>query len=322
MMRRLCVLLALASALACPAVAAAQDWPNRPVHFIVPYPPGGNADVVGRVLAQALQEKLHQPFIVDNKSGAGGIIGALAVAHAAADGYTFLFSANGPILFASDLVKEHPYKWNKDFETVATVSFTPLAVVVNPKSPDKTFKDFVAHAKKANGKMIFASGGMGSSNHLFGVYVERQLKLKWTTVQYRGTTPALNDLIGGHADFTIDQVNSSTPFVKGGTIRALAVSSANRWPALPDVPTMAELGYPKLIASTFTALMAPARTPQVVVAKLNHTLAEVVREPTVRQRIEALGSEINVMSPKRSAAFLADESAKWTPIVQELAAHK
>lgn len=311
--------LAVAGALACPAAASAQNWPERPVHFVVPYAPGGNADVVIRIIAQSLQQKLHQSFIIDNKGGAGGVIGALAVAHAAPDGYTFLFSANGPILFASDLVKEHPYAWNKDFETVTTVSFTPLVVVVNNKSADKTFKDFIAHAKAADGKMISAQGGIGSSNDLLSEYMKRQLNLKWTTVQYRGTTPAVNDLIGGHADFTIDQVNSASPFVKAGTLRALAVSSDKRSPVLPEVPTMAELGYPKLIASTFTAMMAPAGTPKPIVAKLNASLAEAVREPAVRQRIEALGSEINVMSPEKSTAFLAEESAKWTPIVRELA---
>ena len=319
MLKHLFAVLAVAGALAAPAAASAEDWPARPVHFVVPYAPGGNADIVIRIIAQSLQQKLHQSFIIDNKGGAGGVIGALAVAHAAADGYTYLFSANGPILFASDLVKEHPYAWNKDFETVATVSFTPLVVVVNGQSPDKTFKDFVAHAQKADGKMISAQGGIGSSNDLLSEYMKRQLNLKWTTVQYRGTTPAMNDLIGGHADFSIDQVNSASPFVKAGTIRALAVSSDKRSPVLPDVPTMPELGYPKIIASTFTAMMAPAGTPKAIVAKLNASLAEAVREPAVRQRIEALGSEIDVKSPEKSAAFLAEEAAKWTPIVRELA---
>lgn len=321
-MRVLIAGFAVAGILAFPAVASAQGWPEHAVHFVVPYPPGGNADVVGRILAQALQDKLHQPFVVDNKSGAGGAIGGTAVAHSTPDGYTFLFSANGPILFAPDLVKEHPYSWNKDFETVATVSFTPLVLLVNKKSSDRTFKDFVGHAGKDTGKLIFASAGMGTSNHLLSEYMQRQMKLKWTTVQYRGTAPAMNDLIGGHADFTIDQVNSATPFVKSGTVRALAVSSEHRWPVLPDVPTMAELGHPKLVASTFTALMAPAGTPSTVVAKLNASLAEVAREPNVRKRIEALGSEIKVMSPVNSAAFLAQESSKWTPIVRELAIGK
>jgi tripartite-type tricarboxylate transporter receptor subunit TctC len=161
---------------------------------------------------------------------------------------------------------------------------------------------------------------MGSSNHLLGEFMQRQMKLKWTTVQYRGTAPAMNDLIAGQVDFSIDQVNTAGPFIKAGTVRALAVSSEHRWPVLPDVATMAELGHPKIIASTFTALMAPAGTPKPIIAKLNASLAEVLREPAVRERLEALGSKIEMMSPQKSAAYLANESATWTPIVRELAA--
>jgi tripartite-type tricarboxylate transporter receptor subunit TctC len=322
MMRTLFAVLALAGALAFPAASSAQSWPERPVRFIVPYPPGGNADLVGRVVAQALEQKLHQTFIIENKSGGGGVIAGQAVANSPPDGYTYFFTANGPILFAPELVKERPYSWNKDFETVATVSFTPLIVLINQKSPINSFKEFIEHAQAAGGKTNFASAGMGSSNHLLGEYMEKQLNLKWTTVQYRGTAPAMNDLIGGHADFSIDQVNSASPFIKSGAVRALAVSSEHRWPALPDVPTMTELGYPKFVASTFTVVMAPAQTPKAVIAKLNASLAEVVRDPAVSQRIEALGSEINVLSPEKSAAFLAEESAKWTPVVRELAARQ
>jgi len=319
-MRNVLVLLCLIGALACPA--AAETWPERAVHFVVPYPPGGNADVVGRILAQALQEKLHQPFIIDNKSGGGGAIGSLAVARAAPDGYTFLFSANGPILFAPELVKGHPYLWSKDFETVAAVSFTPLVLLVADKSPMKTFDQFIEQARSRGDKMIFASGGMGSSNHLLGEYMQKQLGLKWTTVQYRGTAPAMTDLMGGQADFDIDQVSSSTPFIKAGTVRALAISSDHRWPALPDVPTMVELGHPQLIASTFTAMMAPAGTPKDIIAKLNAALVDAGTNPTVRQHIEALGSELRIMSPEKSADFLAKESSVWTPIVREVAAQQ
>lgn len=320
MVRSLLAVLTIIAALAAPA--AAQDWPSRAVHLIVPYPPGGNADVVGRILAQALQQKLGQAFIVDNKSGAGGVIGSLAVVHAAPDGYTFLFSANGPILFASELVKDHPYAWDKDFEPVATVSFTPLVLLVGKDFPAKTFGAFLDRARSQPGTLIFAAGGMGSSNHLLSEYIQRQLKVTWTTVQYRGTAPAMNDLIGGHADFDIDQVSSATPFIKAGTVHALAISSDRRWPALPNVPTTAELGYPKLVAYTFTAMMAPKGTPKNIVAKLNGALAAVAAEPSVRQRIEQLGAEIRVMTPDKSAAFLAQEAATWTPIVRDLAKHQ
>jgi tripartite-type tricarboxylate transporter receptor subunit TctC len=278
--------------------------------------------VVGRILGQALQQKLGQPFIIDNKSGAGGAIGSLAVAHSAPDGYTFLFSANGPVLFAPELVKGHPYLWSKDFETVAAVSFTPLVLLVAQKSPVKTFDQFLEQAHSRGEKMIFASAGMGTSNHLLSEYMQKQMNLKWTTVQYRGTAPAMTDLIGGQADFDIDQVSSATSFIKAGTVRALAVSSDHRWPALPDVPTMAELGHPQFIASTFTAMMAPSGTPRDIVAKLNAALSEVAVDPLVRERIETLGSELRVMSPEQSTDFLTKESSIWTPIVREVAAQQ
>lgn len=320
MMRLFFAVLALVGAFAGSAVAAEQSWPERPVHFVVPYPPGGNADVIGRILANALQQKLGQSFIVDNKSGGGGTIGALAVARSTPDGSTFFFTANGPLLFAPELVKEHPYVWSEVFEPVAVVSSTPLVLLVSSKSPVKDLKDFIDRARKTGEKMTFASAGMGSSNHLLGELMQKQLKLKWTTVQYRGTAPAMNDLIAGQVDFSIDQVNTAGPFIKAGTVRALAVSSEHRWPVLPDVPTMAELGHPKIMASTFTALVAPAGTPKPIIAKLNASLAEAVREPSVRERLEALGSKIEMMSPEKSAEFLANESATWTPIVRELAA--
>ena len=322
MMRMVFAVLALVSAIASTPTAVAQGWPERPVHFVVPYPPGGNADVVARILANALQAKLGQSFIVDNKSGGAGAIGALAVARSSPDGYTFFFTANGPLLFAPELMKEHPYAWNKDFESVAIVTSTPLVLVVSSKSTIQSFSDFLDRAHKVGEKMTFASAGMGSSNHLLGEFIQKQLKLKWTTVQYRGTAPAMSDLIGGQVDFSIDQVNTAGPFIKAGTVRPLAVSSARRWPTLPEVPTMVELGHPELTASTFTAIMAPLATPKAIVAKLNASLAEVLGVPAIRERVEALGSQIEMMSPEKSAAFLANESATWTPIVREVAAQQ
>lgn len=304
------------------APAAAGNWPERPVRFIVPYPPGGNADVIGRIVAGGLQEKLGQAVIVDNRSGGAGAVGGIAAAHAAPDGYTFLFSANGPILSAPELVSPHPYLWNRDFEPVAVVTRTPLVVLVGGNSPMKTFADLVERAGSGSYRVIFASGGMASSNHLLGLYMEHELHLAWTTVHYRGTAPALTDLIGGQADVEIDQVSSATPFVAAGSVRALAVTSEHRWPALPDVPTMAELGHPDMIASTFTAVMAPAGTPRQIIAKMNADMAEVVGEDTVRRTIEDIGAEIPMMSPQQSADFLTHESEVWIPMVRDIAAHQ
>jgi tripartite-type tricarboxylate transporter receptor subunit TctC len=302
-----------------PAVhGSAQSWPTRPVRLIVPYPAGGNADIVARIVASALQADLHAPFVVENKAGAGGIVGAMAVIQAAPDGYTMLFCANGPILFAPELAPQRPYEWDKAFTPVSLVSLTPLVVVVNPKLPVQTFAEFVDYARKNPDKLTFAGGGLGTINHLFSEYMQSKLKLKWTTVQYKGTAPAMADLMGGHVQFSIDQVSSATPFIKQGAVRALGVTSEHRMAVLPDVPTLVELGYKDMIGNTFTAMMAPAGTPKEVLTKLHAALVEAAKDQKFREDIQRLGAEVTMMTPEDSRAFLQRESATWTPIVRRL----
>jgi tripartite-type tricarboxylate transporter receptor subunit TctC len=298
--------------------AEAQDWPQRTVRVIVPYPAGGNADVIGRIVAQALQEGLKQPFVIENKTGAGGIIGAVAVKNAEPDGYTLLFSADGPILFAPELVPQRPYQWDTAFAPVSTVSLTPLVLVVNPKLPLHSLKDFIDDAREHPRKLTFASGGLGTSNHLFSEYMQSLLNVEWTTVQYRGTAPAMADLMGGNVQFSIDQVSSAVGFIRKDAVRALAVTSETRSPALPEVPTMAELGYKNLVGNTFTAFMAPKATPNDVVKKLHAALVTALSDPTLVQRIEALGAVASMMEPDDFKDFLIRESSTWTPIVRRL----
>jgi tripartite-type tricarboxylate transporter receptor subunit TctC len=300
-----------------PALSQAADWPTRPVRVVVPYPAGGNADVVARIVAQALQERLHQPFVIENKVGAGGIIGTNTVIHAAPDGHTLLFSANGPILFAPELVDPRPYDWETTLTPVSTVSLTPLVVVVHPKFPAQNFKDFLAYAESKGDKLSFGAGGMGTINHLFSELMQDRLKVKWTTVQYKGTAPAMTDLIGGHVQFSIDQVSSAAPFIKQGAVKALVVTSKARSSALPDVPTLNELGYPDLVGYTFTAVMAPLGTPKDVVSKLHAALATVLNDENVRHKLEQLGADPDAMPPDQFKAFLERESATWTPIVRK-----
>ena len=307
--------------LATPTSGRAEDWPTRAVRLVVPYPAGGNADVVARIVAQGLQDKLHGTFIVENKAGAGGVIGATSVIRSAPDGYTFLFSANGPILFAPELVNPHPYNWEKDFTPVSTVSLTQLVILVNPKFPAQTFKDFVAYAKKNGDIVTYGGAGMGTTNHLFSELMQNRLNVKWTTVQYKGSAPAVTDLIGGHIQFTIDQVSSASPFVKQGVLKALAVTGEHRSPAMPDVPTLTELGYPALIGYTFTAVMAPKGTPKEIVNKMHASLEAVLKSDKVHQAIEKLGADVDTMAPDKFTAFLKRESATWTPIVSRLNAH-
>ena len=198
------------------------------------------------------------------------------------------------------------------------MSLTPLVVVVNPRLPVQTFKEFVDYARKKGDKLTFAGGGLGTINHLFSEYMQDKLKLKWTTVQYKGTAPAMADLMGGQVQFSIDQVSSAAPFIKQGAVRALGVTSDHRLSVLPDVPTLAELGYKDLIGNTFTAMMAPAGTPKDVLAKLHAALVEAAKDPKFREDIQRLGAEVTTMTPEDSKAFLERESATWTPIVRKL----
>ena len=256
--------------------AEAQIWPNRVVHLIVPYPPGGNADVVGRVIARALQSELGQPFLIENKVGAGGLIGADTVAKSPPDGYTFLLSANGPILYAPELADRKPYDWRRDFAPVGTISLTSLVLLVHPDVPVTTLPEFFDYAKREGAKLTFGAGGTGTSNHLFSELIQAQLGLKWTTVHYKGTAPAMNDLIGGHVQFSIDQLSTSLPLIKDGRVRALAVSGSKRVQWLPDVPTFIELGYKNLEGYTFTAVVAPAGTPHDIIVKFSQALSKNV----------------------------------------------
>jgi len=290
----------------------------RPIRLIVPYPAGGNADIIARIVANALQAKLHQAFIVENKAGAGGIVGAMAVIQSAPDGYTLLLSANGPILFAPELAPQRPYEWDKAFMPVSLVSVTPLVVVVNPSLPVQDFKQFVDFARKEGDKLTFAGGGLGTINHLFSEYMQSKLNLKWTTVQYKGTAPAMTDLMGGQVQFSIDQVSSAAPFIEQGAVRALGVTSEHRLAVLPNVPTLVEQGYQDLTGNTFTAMMAPAGTPTDVLAKLHGALVEAAQDPKFREDIERLGAEVTTMTPQDSKVFLERESAVWIPIVRKL----
>jgi tripartite-type tricarboxylate transporter receptor subunit TctC len=297
--------------------AAAQQWPDRAVHLVVPYPPGGNADVVGRVVARALQADLGQNFVIENKAGAGGLIGGEAVAKAAPDGYTLLLSANGPILYAPELAARKPYDWRSDFAPVGTLSLTSLVLLVHPSVPARTLPEFLDLARRQGDRLTFASAGQGTSNHLFSELIQSQLNLSWTTVQYKGTAPAMNDLIGGHVQFAIDQISASLPLIKEGRVRALAVSGSKRVPWLPDVPTFVESGHRNLEGYTFAALMAPARTPADIVARISAAVRKAVRDPQVAEQINALGAEPEAMTPAEFRAYLEKEDAVWLPVVRK-----
>lgn len=316
MMKRLlaaCAVLALALA----APAQAQKWPERTVKLVVPYPPGGNVDGAARIIADKLQSALGQAVVVENKAGAGGLLGSEAVAKADPDGYTLLLGANGPILFAPEMASRRAYEWRRDFVPITMVSLTPIVLQVHPSVAAKSVKELFDLARKEPGKLNMSSPGPGTTNHLLSEMLQDRMGLSWVTVQYKGNAPATSDLIAGHVDFNFDQVSVALPFIKDGKTRALAVTGAKRASWLPDVPTFSEAGFPEIEGSTFTGLMAPARTPPEIVARLNAELGKILSDPDVKAKFQALGAETSPMSPEAFTRYLEKEDATWIPVIRK-----
>lgn len=299
------------------APAAAQQWPERTIKIVVPYPAGGNVDGAARVLADHLQSALGQAVVVENKAGAGGLIGSESVAKAEPDGYTLLLGANGPILFAPEMTGRRAYEWRKDFVPITMVSITPIVLQVHPSVAAKSMKEFIELAKKEPGKLTMASPGPGTTNHLLSEMMQSKLGLSWVTVQYRGNAPATTDLIAGHVNFNFDQVSVALPYIKDGRTRALGVTGQQRSAWIPDVPTFAEQGYPEIEGATFTGLMAPAKTPDAIVARLNAETRKILSDPQVKAKYQAIGADTAPMSVEDFRRYLEKEEATWLPIIRQ-----
>lgn len=311
LLAKACAALALTA-----ATSLAYAWPDKPVKIVVPYPPGGNVDVAARLISPGLQAAFGQPFIVENKPGAGGMIAGEQVARSAPDGYTLFMAANGPLLFSPLIFKRQAYKWDRDFEPISSVSYTPLVLQVRPGLPVKNLADLLALAKQEPGKLNMASPGAGTTNHLVSELLQSLTGARWTTAQYKGNAPATTDLLGGQVDFNFDQVSVSLPYIKEGRTRGLAVTTAQRVPSLPDVPTFAEAGVPGMEAATFTGLLAPKGTPPEVLARLSQALDQILRQPEIIQRFKELGADAQASSPADFTRYLAAEDARWTPIIE------
>ena len=307
-------LIAIAAVTAVPT--AANTYPDRNVRLIVPYPPGGNVDTAARIVADKLQARLGQPFIIDNKAGAGGMIAGEALVRSDHDGYTLFVGANGPVLFAPIINQREAYYWKRDLLPITSISMTPLLLEVHPTITAKTATEFFDLVRSEPGKLTMASPGAGTTNHLRSELVQSDLGLKWVTVHYRGNALATNDLIGGQVQFAFDQVSVGLPFIKNGNVRALAVTSSHRLASLPDVPTFAELGYKDFDAQTFTGLFAPAGTPPEIINKLHDAVVAVLKDPMVADKFDKLGADAVTMTPAEFTAYLEREDAKWTPVVR------
>ena len=315
-MVRVITLAAVAAVVLAGATARAEDFPSRPIHFIVPAAAGGPTDVTTRLIAERMTATLGQPVLVEPRPGAGGNVGAEVVARARPDGYTILMATIGTHAVNQTLYKSLAFNPIKDFAPVSMVVQYPLVLVVNPDVPVKSVKDLIAYAKANPGKLNRASGGSGTSMHLSGELFVHQAGLDMPHVPYKGSAPALNDLIGGHVQVMFDSLLTAMPMVKAGKLRALAITGAKRSPAVPDLPTIAEAGLPGYSATGWIGVVAPANTPPAVIAKLNDAVVKALADPGVREKLTAQAVEPVGSTPAEFAAFIKAETAKWAIAVR------
>jgi tripartite-type tricarboxylate transporter receptor subunit TctC len=308
---------ALGALFACIAFgASAQGYPNRPIKLIVPFPAAGTTDILARDVAQKLTESLGQSVVVDNRPGAGGNIGADLVAKSPPDGYTLLMGTVGTHAINPSLYAKMPYDHIKDFIPVVLVAGVPNVLVVNPALPVKTVADLIKLAKEKPGTINFASSGSGTSIHLSGELFKTMTGVEMTHVPYKGSSPALTDLMGGQVQIMFDNLPSSLALIKSGKLRAIAVTSLTRAPALPDVPTLSESGLPGFQASSWFGVLAPAGTPAPVVAKINDEVNKWLQSSDSREKLLAQGAEAAGGSPEQFAAFIRVETDKWAKVVK------
>ncbi len=299
------------------AWASAQAYPVKPIRIVVPFPPGGATDILARDVAQKLTEAWGQQVIVDNRPGAGGNIGSELVAHSAPDGYTLEMGTVGTHAINASLYAKMPYDHVKDFAPVILVAGVPNVLVVNNAVPANSVAELIAYAKANPGKLNFASSGNGTSIHLSGELFKVMAGVQMTHIPYKGSAPALQDLLGGQVQLMFDNLPPSLPQIKAGKVRALAVTSLTRAPALPDVPTIAESGLPGFEASSWFGVLAPAGTPPAIVAKLNAEIAKWLATPEAKEKLAKQGANAAGGTPEDFAKHIAAETAKWAKVVKD-----
>jgi tripartite-type tricarboxylate transporter receptor subunit TctC len=308
--------IAAIAALLLTGLSAANAWPDRPIHMVVGYAAGGTTDVMARLVADALATRLGHPVVVENRPGASGNIGATFVAKSPPDGYTILMATPGQAAMNQFMYERMPYDTDKDFAPLAYIASVPSVLVVSPKLDVASTADFLAKMKARPDGANFGSAGMGSTGHLGGTLLAMQTGLKTQHVPYRGSAPMLQDLLAGNIQFTIDTVPGVMSFVSSGTLKALAITGKSRSPALPDVPNNVEAGIPNVEMASWLVLLAPARTPQSIVERINAEVNAAVQEPGLRDKILKLGAVPEGGSPKEVAAFLHAEAAKWKQVIE------
>jgi len=298
------------------APAAAQPFPTRPIALVVPYAAGGNVDVSARALQVGLGVGLGQPVVVENRAGGGGTIAGQYVARAAPDGHTLLVGSNGPVMLGPMTMPNPPYRWQDAFAPVSTLAVATNTLVVRPTLPVKTIAELVAYARANPGKLTVAISTIASINHFMGELLKLRAGIAWTEVHYRGNAPAVTDLIAGNVDVGLLQLIDTAPHLQAGTLRAIAILGPERAPSLPDVPTIAEAGYPDVQGVTFNGVFAPKATPRPVVDKLSTAIRTALAKPEVADRLAALGSTARGSTPEEFASFLAQETDKWADVMK------
>jgi tripartite-type tricarboxylate transporter receptor subunit TctC len=311
------ITLAAFAALGTSLPVTAQDYPNKPIKLVVPYPPGGATDVIGRVMAQKLSTALNQQVIVDNRGGASGSIGALAVATAAPDGYTLLMGAMTSHAISTGLNPKLGFSLDKSFAPIAMVGTVPLVFVVNPAVKASTLPEFIALIKAKPNTISIASSGNGSPQHLAAEMFQRAVGVQMLHVPYKGSGPAMTDLIGGQVDSMIETAPSAQPHIKGAKIRALATATSQRISTLPDVPTATEAGLKGFEVSSQFGIAAPAGTPAAIVNKINAALNTILSQQDTKDSMLAQGVIANYTTPEDAVVALRNESAKWAKVIKE-----
>ena len=316
-MNRMLKVLALTLGLAAGFAAQAQEFPNKPLRWLVGFPAGGGTDFLARTVGHQLSQQLGQPVLIDNKPGAASSIAAEAAAKSPADGYTLLTADNAVLIFNPVLYKKIPYDPVKDFAPLGLMARFPLILAVHPGSGITTVQQWIEAMKKAPGKFSYASPGVGTPHHMAMELIKQRLGLFIVHVPYRGAAPAVQDVAGGQVPMMIVESGGGLPMIKAGKLRPLAVVSAKRMPTLPDVPTFAELGYKDLEVYAWQGVVVPKATPKLVVDKLSAELQKAVAAPEVRRKLMELGLEVNPSDANLMAAYMATETALWHPIVKQ-----
>jgi tripartite-type tricarboxylate transporter receptor subunit TctC len=317
-------LLRIAAATACAgaaALACAQGYPAKPVRLIVPYPPGGGTDIFARLVGAKLTEALGQPFVIEQRPGAAGVIGADAAAKSAPDGYTIVIGQASNLAINASLMKKLPYDPVRDFAPITRVAMSPNLLVVHPSLPVRSVKDLVSLAKARPGAINYASAGNGSPGHLAAEYFRKIANIDVVHIPYKGATPAMLDVIAGHVSYYFTSPVSAQPFVAAGRLRQVAVTSAKRFPPLPDVPAIAEAGYKDIDMVAWWGLLAPAGTPADVISRLHGAAVKALNAPDLKERLASQRAMVYTDTPAEFAAYVKSEIANWAKVVAASGAH-